>query len=41
MSSSCRDLELAKFEAFLKQNNAADLKATIRGRQKLAYPIKK
>ena len=35
-----RDSELAKFEAFLRKNGASDIQVTIRGRQRLAYPIK-
>ncbi len=36
-----RDMELAKFEAFLKKQAAKDIKVTVRGKQRLAYPIKK
>lgn len=36
-----RDLELAKFEAFLKNQNARHIKANVRGKQRLAYPIKR
>ncbi len=36
-----RDLELAKFEAFLKNQNVLHIKANVRGRQRLAYPIKR
>jgi len=36
-----RDSELAKFEAFLKNQDARNIQVTIRGRQRLAYPIKK
>ncbi len=36
-----RDLELAKFEAFLKNQNVRHIKANVRGRQRLAYPIKR
>jgi small subunit ribosomal protein S6 len=35
-----RDSELAKFEAFLRKNGASEIQVTIRGRQRLAYPIK-
>ena len=36
----CRDVELAKFEAFLKKENAQEISALVRGNQHLAYPIK-
>ena len=32
--------QLAKFEAFLQKSGAEDIQVTIRGRQRLAYPIK-
>jgi len=35
-----RDVELAKFEAFLKKDNAQEISALVRGNQHLAYPIK-
>ncbi|CAK0749917.1 hypothetical protein CVIRNUC_001948 [Coccomyxa viridis] len=35
-----RDVELAKFEAFLKKENAQEISALVRGNQHLAYPIK-
>lgn len=35
-----RDMELAKFEAFLKQHETLDISALVRGSQRLAYPIK-
>lgn len=38
--SCCRDVELAKFEAFLKKDNAEEISALVRGNQHLAYPIK-
>ena len=41
MSDEQRDQELAKFEAFLKKENAREVKVTVRGRQRLAYPIKR
>lgn len=41
MSDEQRDQELAKFEAFLKKQAAHDIKVTVRGRQRLAYPIKR
>ena len=41
MSDEQRDQELAKFEAFLKKESADDVKVTVRGRQRLAYPIKR
>lgn len=34
-------MELAKFEAFLKKESAREVKVTVRGRQRLAYPIKR
>lgn len=34
-------MELAKFEAFLSKDGATDINAMVRGRQRLAYPIKK
>ena len=37
---TCRDGELAKFEAFLKSEQAQDIQVNVRGRQQLAYPIK-
>jgi ribosomal protein S6 len=33
-------VELAKFEAFLKQHETLDISALVRGSQRLAYPIK-
>ena len=36
----CRDVELAKFEAFLNREQCKGIKALVRGRQQLAYPIK-
>lgn len=36
-----RDVELAKFEAFLSKEGGANVNAMVRGRQRLAYPIKK
>lgn len=41
MSDDERDTELAKFEAFLKREECRDINVTVRGRQKLAYPIKR
>jgi hypothetical protein len=38
--SRARDVELAKFEAFLKQHETLDISALVRGSQRLAYPIK-
>lgn len=35
-----RDIELAKFEAFLNREQCKEIKALVRGRQQLAYPIK-
>jgi ribosomal protein S6 len=35
-----RDVELAKFEAFLKKEDAREISALVRGAQRLAYPIK-
>ncbi len=37
----CRDVELAKFEAFLSKEGGSNVNAMVRGRQRLAYPIKK
>lgn len=34
-----RDKELAKFEAFLNNQECREIKALVRGRQPLAYPI--
>lgn len=41
MTDEQRDTELAKFEAFLKKQDAHDVNVTVRGRQRLAYPIKR
>eukprot|EP00887_Chlorella_sp_A99_P004957 scaffold4.g4957.t1 len=41
MTSEQRDLELAKFEAFLKKENSTNVRVTVRGKQRLAYPIKR
>ena len=38
---SCRDSELAKFEAFLSKLGGSNTRAMVRGRQRLAYPISK
>lgn len=35
-----RDIELAKFEAFLNREQCKEITALVRGRQQLAYPIK-
>ena len=40
LTCTCRDGELAKFEAFLKSEQAQDIQVNVRGRQQLAYPIK-
>eukprot|EP00889_Picochlorum_renovo_P005821 jgi/Picre1/32851/NNA_008180.t1 len=40
MTDEQRDSELAKFEAFLRKSGATEIDVTIRGRQRLAYPIK-
>ena len=40
LSSVHRDIELAKFEAFLNREQCKEIKALVRGRQQLAYPIK-
>lgn len=40
LGDEARDSELAKFEAFLQKSGAEDIQVTIRGRQRLAYPIK-
>ena len=34
-----RDMELAKFEAFLKKEESLEISALVRGTQHLAYPI--
>jgi ribosomal protein S6 len=34
-------VELAKFEAFLSKEGGSNVNAMVRGRQQLAYPIKK
>ncbi|KXZ47902.1 hypothetical protein GPECTOR_32g515 [Gonium pectorale] len=36
-----RDRELAKFEAYLNKEGCYDINSLVRGRHKLAYPIKK
>jgi small subunit ribosomal protein S6 len=36
-----RDQELAKFQAFLQKLGASQLSDLVRGRQRLAYPIKR
>lgn len=41
MNEEQRDVELAKFEAFLKNQSVRHIKANVRGRQRLAYPIKR
>lgn len=41
MTDEQRDVELAKFEAFLKKESAEGINVTVRGRQRLAYPIKR
>lgn len=41
IARSCRDVELAKFEAFLAKQGGYDVNAMVRGRQELAYPIRK
>ncbi|CAL5227853.1 g10886 [Coccomyxa viridis] len=40
LSEEDRDVELAKFEAFLKKENSQEISALVRGNQRLAYPIK-
>lgn len=40
MTDEERDVELAKFQAFLQKQAAQDVQVTVRGRQRLAYPIK-
>lgn len=40
LSDEQRDSELAKFEAFLRKHGAAKIDVTVRGRQRLAYPMK-
>ncbi|CAL8462187.1 g1718 [Coccomyxa elongata] len=39
LSEEERDMELAKFEAFLKKEEALEISALVRGSQHLAYPI--
>ena len=41
MMCTHRDVELAKFEAFLAKQGGSAVNAMVRGRQRLAYPIKK
>lgn len=36
-----RDRELAKFEAYLNKQECYEINALVRGRSRLAYPIKK
>lgn len=40
MSDVERDVELAKFESFINKQECVEVKALVRGRQRLAYPIK-
>lgn len=40
MTDEQRDIELAKFQAFLEKESAHNVQVTVRGRQRLAYPIK-
>eukprot|EP00892_Ulva_mutabilis_P006907 jgi/Ulvmu1/4589/UM002_0318.1 len=35
-----RDQELARFESFLLSENCQDVKAMVRGRHRMAYPVK-
>ncbi|KAK9906547.1 hypothetical protein WJX75_004008 [Coccomyxa subellipsoidea] len=39
LSEEERDMELAKFEAFLKKEESLEISALVRGTQHLAYPI--
>ncbi|PNH11702.1 30S ribosomal protein S6 [Tetrabaena socialis] len=41
LSDEERDRELAKFEAYLNKQECFDIHAVVKGRSKLAYPIKK
>ncbi|EFJ40855.1 plastid/chloroplast ribosomal protein S6 [Volvox carteri f. nagariensis] len=41
LSDEERDRELAKFEAYLNKQECYEINALVRGRSKLAYPIKK
>ncbi|GIL70968.1 hypothetical protein Vretimale_4063 [Volvox reticuliferus] len=41
LSDEERDRELAKFEAYLNKQECYEISALVRGRSKLAYPIKK
>jgi small subunit ribosomal protein S6 len=36
-----RDKELAKFEAFLNKEECMHINALVRGRSRMAYPIKR
>uniref|UniRef100_A0A7S0WV86 Plastid ribosomal protein S6 n=1 Tax=Chlamydomonas leiostraca TaxID=1034604 RepID=A0A7S0WV86_9CHLO len=40
MSEEDRDRELAKFEAFLNKEDCQNINALVRGRSRMAYPIK-
>ncbi|KAK9815419.1 hypothetical protein WJX72_003375 [[Myrmecia] bisecta] len=40
MTDEERDVELAKFEAFLNKSECQHIKALVRGRQRLSYPMK-
>lgn len=39
LNDELRDVELAKFEAFLNREQCKDIRALVRGRQQLSYPI--
>lgn len=39
LTDEARDVELAKFEAFLNNEDCKEINALVRGRQPLAYPI--
>ena len=41
LTDEARDQELAKFEAFLAAQGAREVTVTVRGKQRLAYPIKR
>lgn len=40
LTDQARDVELAKFEAFLQNQECMEIEPLVRGRQPLAYPIK-
>jgi small subunit ribosomal protein S6 len=40
MGHRCRDKELAKFEAYLNKEECQFITGLVRGRSRMAYPIK-